>query len=166
MVDDDYFLPTDYLEFDDLFSSEEDGIPEDDKESYNEEEELKKSISLFPGEIVTIRPKIKERKAKKSWTCDFSGASIERGTYYIEYNLFLSTKSGAFVLQRPIRVEIGYKFDLPIDISQLEDLDFHILNCEFYSDYDNKYNNLFHNYNGGLPLKKLPKSKRKIKKKS
>ena len=164
MVDDDYFLPTDYSKLDDFFSSEEDGIPEDDKESYNEEE-LKRSISLFPGETVTVHPKIKERKAKKSWTCDFSGASIERGTYYIEYNLFLSTKSGAFVLQRPIRVEIGYKFDLPIDISQLEDLDFHIFNYEFYSD-DNKYNNLFHNYNGGLPLKKLPKSKRKIKKRS
>lgn len=81
-----------------------------------------KSREFFPGDIVIVYPKIKECRATKDITCDFSCSVIKAGSIYINYRPLIEniSKSTSYVLKRTIKVEKGYT--LPKTISELEDL--------------------------------------------
>ena len=67
---------------------------------------------------------MKEQRAKKEITCDFSGGIIYPGSFYVSFRpLLKNIETGdAFVLKRTLKVETGYSYDLPTTIQELENL--------------------------------------------
>lgn len=80
------------------------------------------STYLFPGHIVLMWSSIKELKALKMHICNFSGALIYPGSYYLSYRLFLEnlTTKTAYCLRKPIELEAGYESILPETLAQLD----------------------------------------------
>lgn len=120
-------------------------------------EELKYTSELyFPGEIILMYPGIREHKAKKYITCDFSSAIISPGNIYIAYRpLVRSLSDGeAYVLKRTLKVENGYAFDLPSNISEFEDF---VTRAEAgrYDESRIDYNHLLTSTGGVLEFQKL-----------
>lgn len=92
------------------------------EEQYNE----LTSNYLFPGNQIFFYPQIKETHARKITTCNFSGALIYPGSLYINYKFFLEnlTTKEIYVLKKPLKVELGYRDDLPTTIQALDDFAF------------------------------------------
>ena len=70
-----------------------------------------------------VYPRMKEQRAKKEITCDFSGGIIYPGSFYVSFRpLLKNIETGdAFVLKRTLKVETGYSYDLPTKLEQNED---------------------------------------------
>lgn len=79
---------------------------------------------FFSGDIIEMYPYIKEQKAKKPITCDFSAGIIRTGSLYISSRPLLQNLSNGktYVLKRTIKVENGYWSEIPTTIQELEDL--------------------------------------------
>lgn len=122
-----------------------------------EEEQQYTSSLLFPGDFIMFYPNIKERKAKKQITCDFSAGIIYPGSLYVNYRPLIKnliTKE-SYVLQRTIKVEIGYQHELPTDIQSFEALE-HRLQIDGYEDNSGiEYSHFSQVMGGQLLLKKL-----------
>lgn len=88
------------------------------------EEEERQLISelFFSGEMMEMYPNIKEQRAKKPITCDFSGGIIKPGSFYASFRPLLKNINNGrtYVLKRTIKVESGYESDLPTTIQELE----------------------------------------------
>jgi hypothetical protein len=86
---------------------------------------------LFPGDLVSLHGGIKEVKALKERTCDFSGGIIRKGSFYINYRPLIEniSKNTSYVLNKTINVESGYYYDLPETIVELESLYLKMKNC-------------------------------------
>ena len=119
-----------------------------------------RSEILFPNELVEVYPGIREARAKKEITCDFSGARISKGSFYINYRpmVWSISKGDTYVLSRTIRVESGYEYDLPNTITELE-----ALNVKMLSHADNNdgidYDHLYWQMGGELDFQKLKRRK-------
>ena len=124
------------------------------------EEEKMRSHSFFPGDLVLVYPNIKEQKSKSFQTCDFSGAIISPGTLYVSYRPLLEnlTTKESFVLKRTIHVEIGYMYNLPTAIDELESLEQNMILETPDSEID--FNHLNNQMGGCLLLQKLKKERR------
>lgn len=120
-----------------------------------------RSESLFPGQNIIVYPGIKEVKATKDYTCDFSGAKISKGSLYINYRPMLKNinNGNAYVLNKTIKTETSYIYDLPTNITELEEFNNKILNYKYYEDEDIQYDYLF-NQRGVLQFKKLSRRKK------
>ena len=129
-------------------------------EAIEEKQMENRSESFFPGADIIVYPGIKEAHAEKEYTCDFSGARISKGSLYVNYRPMLKNinNGNAYVLQRTIKIEPAYAYDLPTNISELEAFNNKILNYEYYDNEDIQYDYLF-SQTGGLQFKKLSRRK-------
>ena len=89
-----------------------------------EEERKMTSDIFFSGDIIEMYPYIREQKARKPITCDFSAGIIRTGSLYISARPLLKDLNNGktYVLKRTIKVEDGYWSELPTNIQELEDL--------------------------------------------
>ena len=131
-------------------------------EIIEEVEETKSEIrnrKLFPNQPVVVYSGIKEVKAAKDYTCDFSGATIKTGSLYINYRPMVKNISNGdvYVLQRTIRTELAYESELPTDISELEEFNEKIENYKHQYNSEIQYDYLYKT--GGLQFKKLSRRK-------
>ena len=124
------------------------------------EEEKFRSHSIFPGDLVVVYPNIKEQKSHDFKTCDFSGAIISPGTLYVSYRPLLEniTTKESYVLKRTIHVEVGYIYNLPTAIDELEALEQNMILETPDSEID--FNHLNNQMGGCLLLQKLKKERR------
>ena len=130
-----------------------------------EEEQAYRSEIFFPGDIIMFYPQIKEQKARSFITCDFSAGIIYPGSLYVNYRPMLHniTTGETYVLQRTIKVETGYSYDLPRSIVELESLD-NKLRIEDYDDNSGiHYSHLSQCLGGEIYLKKLKRRKKQWK---
>lgn len=120
-----------------------------------------RSESLFPGQNIIVYPGIKEVKATRDYTCDFSGAKISKGSLYINYRPMLKNinNGDTYVLNKTIKTETSYIYDLPTNITELEEFNDRIINYEYYEDGYIHYDHLF-NQRGVLQFKKLSRRKK------
>lgn len=123
-------------------------------------EELKleyQSHNIVPGSTVLVFPGIKEVRAQKEYTCDFSGSRINIGSIYVNYRPMIKSldNGDVYVLKRTMRVETAYEYYLPTSISELEEFNNKINNYEYYEDEDIQYDHLYIQTGGGLQFKKL-----------
>ena len=120
-----------------------------------------KSESLFPGSLIKVFPGITEAKAKKEYTCDFSGARINIGNLYVNYRPMLKNIANgeAYVLKKTMKLEPCYEYLLPTNIVELEELINKIDNYQYYEDEDIQYDHLYMKTGGGLAFKKLSRRK-------
>ena len=128
-----------------------------------EEEQQYTSSSLFPGDFIMFYPNIRERKARKITTCDFSAGIIYPGSIYINYRPLIKnlTTGENYVLQRTIKVEMGYQHELPTDIQSFEALE-QRLQIDGYEDHSGiEYSHFSQRMGGELLLKKLKRRKSK-----
>ena len=121
------------------------------------------SENLFPGETVIVYPGIKNPVAKKTITCDFSGALIYPGSLYVSYRPMVKNiyNGNTYVLSRTLKVESGYEWDLPTNIAGLDSLNMKIQNAENYDRQDGiDYTHLAQRLGGELVFQKLKRRKR------
>jgi hypothetical protein len=119
------------------------------------------SHSIVPGSSILVFPGIKEVKALKEYTCDFSGARIGIGSLYVSYRPMLKNveNGDTYVLKRTMKVEPYYEYYLPTNISELEEFNDKISNYQYYEDEDVQYDHLYIQTGGGLKFKKLNRRK-------
>jgi len=119
------------------------------------------SHSIVPGSTIKVFPGIKEVKALKEYTCDFSGAKINIGSLYVNYRPMLKNieNGDTYVLKRTMKVEPCYEHYLPTNISELEEFNDKISNYQYYEDDDIQYDHLYIQTGGGLQFKKLNRRK-------
>ena len=128
-----------------------------------EEEQHYRSEIFFPGDIALFYPRIREQRAKNFITCDFSAGIIYPGSLYINYRplIYNITSGESYVLQRTLKVETGYGFDLPTSIVELEALD-NKLRIEDYDDNSGiQYSHLSQCLGGEISLQKLKRRRKK-----
>ena len=122
-----------------------------------EEEQAYRSEIFFPGDITIFYPRIKEQRARSYITCDFSAGIIYPGSIYVNYRpmIYNITAGDTYVLQRTIKVETGYSYDLPRSIAELEALD-NKLHIDGYDDNSGiHYSHLSQCLGGEITLQKL-----------
>lgn len=121
-----------------------------------------RSHSLFPGSLVVVYPNIKEMRSKNFKICDFSGAVISPGSIYTSYRPLLDnmTTNERYILSRTIKVEIGYRNELPTNIHELEALEQNMFLETFNNGID--FNHFSIQMGGQITLQKLKKERRKV----
>ncbi len=131
------------------------------RELMKAEEEVR-SHSLFPGSLVVVYPNIKEMRSKTFKICDFSGAVISPGSIYTSYRPLLDNKTTneRYILSRTIKVEIGYRNELPTNIHELEALEQNMFLETFNNGID--FNHFSIQMGGQITLQKLKKERRKV----
>lgn len=119
------------------------------------------SHSIVPGSSILVFPGIKETRAQKEYTCDFSGARISIGSLYVNYRPMLKNieNGDAYILKRTMRLEPSYEYCLPTNIVELEEFNDKINNYQYYEDEDIQYDHLYIQTGGGLQFKKLNRRK-------
>ena len=119
-----------------------------------------RSEILFPNELVEVYPRIREGRAKREITCDFSGARIKQGSLYVSYRplVWSISKGDTYVLSRTIKVESGYAYDLPNNIVELESLNVKMLSHADCNDGIN-YDHLYWQMGGELNFQKMKRRK-------
>ena len=83
------------------------------------------------GRIMLCYPRVRESKAKKTYTCHMSGAQINIGTRYYRYSIFLENinTNEKYVLSRDIILESDYYVsDLPSNIREIDDYNSSVIN--------------------------------------
>ena len=83
------------------------------------------------GSILISYPRVREAKAKKTYTCHMSGARINIGSRYYRYSIFLENinTNEKYVLSRDIILESDYYVsDLPSNIREIDDYNSSIMN--------------------------------------
>ena len=128
-----------------------------------EAEQNYKSEVFFPGDITMLYPRIKEQKARKYTTCDFSSGIIRPGSLYVSYRplIYNLTTGETFVLSRTIKVEVGYSDDLPKTILELESL-YNKISVDNYDDQRGiHYSHLSQCLGGQIILQKLKRRGKK-----
>ena len=76
------------------------------------------------GRIMLCYPRVRESKAKKTYTCHMSGARINIGTRYYRYSIFLENinSNERYVLSRDIILESDYYVsELPSNIREIDE---------------------------------------------
>ena len=76
------------------------------------------------GRIMLCYPRVRESKAKKTYTCHMSGAQINIGTRYYRYSIFLDNinSNKRYVLSRDIILESDYyATELPSNIREIDE---------------------------------------------
>ena len=131
------------------------------RELMKAEEEVR-SHSLFPGSLVVVYPNIKDMRSKTFKICDFSGAVISPGSIYTSYRPLLDnmTTNERYILSRTIKVEIGYRNELPTNIHELEALEQNMFLETFNNGID--FNHFSIQMGGQITLQKLKKERRKV----
>ena len=131
------------------------------RELMKAEEEVR-SHSLFPGSLVVVYPNIKEMRSKTFKICDFSGAVISPGSIYTSYRPLLDnmTTNERYILSRTIKVEIGYRNELPTNIHELEALEQNMFLETFNNGID--FNHFSIQMGGQITLQKLKKERMKV----
>lgn len=121
-----------------------------------------RSHSLFPGSLVVVYSNIKEMRSKTFKICDFSGAVISPGSIYTSYRPLLDnmTTNERYILSRTIKVEIGYRNELPTNIHELEALEQNMFLETFNNGID--FNHFSIQMGGQITLQKLKKERRKV----
>ena len=121
-----------------------------------------RSHSLFPGSLVVVYPNIKEMRSKTFKICDFSGAVISPGSIYTSYRPLFDnmTTNERYILSRTIKVEIGYRNELPTNIHELEALEQNMFLETFNNGID--FNHFSIQMGGQITLQKLKKERRKV----
>lgn len=121
-----------------------------------------RSHSLFPGSLVVVYPNIKEMRSKNFKICDFSGAVISPESIYASYRPLLDnmTTNERYILSRTIKVEIGYRNELPTNIHELEALEQNMFLETFNNGID--FNHFSIQMGGQITLQKLKKERRKV----
>lgn len=143
-------------------SFEGDSIEEITYKIMEAEQEYRSEV-FFPGDLAFFYPNIKEQRAKNFITCDFSAGIIYPGSMYINYRPMIHniTSGETYVLRRTLKVEMGYGYDLPRSIAELESLD----NKLHIDDYDDNsgihYSHLSQCLGGEIILQKLKRRKKK-----
>lgn len=119
------------------------------------------SHSIVPGSSILVFPGIKETRAKKEYTCDFSGAHISIGSLYVSYRPMLKNiqNGDAYILKRTMRLEPCYEYYLPTNIGELEEFNDKINNYQYNDAEDIQYDHLYIQTGGGLQFKKLNRRK-------
>lgn len=114
---------------------------------------LSTSNYYFPGDIILMYLGIREHKSKDRITCDFSGATINKGTSYVSYRpLLVNLNSNqSYVLKRTLKVESSYVDILPSNISELEDLTLKLK----IDTYESEYCHLSQRVGGEFTFQKL-----------
>ena len=134
---------------------------EDITYSIMEREQEYESTIFFPGDITFFYPRIREQRAQKQITCDFSAGIIKPGSLYVNYRpmIYNMTTQEAFVLKRTIKVESAYIYNLPSSTKELEALDMR-LKIEDYDDNSGiLYSHLSQCLGGEIILQKLKRRK-------
>ena len=93
-------------------------------------EEMKhNSQYYFPGDTVLLYSRNYEQKTKKNITCNFSGAIIRPGSFYINYRPLIDNISTGevYVLKNTLKVDKSYSYILPTTIQELENLTYNLL---------------------------------------
>ena len=131
------------------------------RELMKAEEEVR-SHSLFPGSLVVVYPNIKEMRSKSFKICDFSGAVISPWIIYASYRPLFDnmTTNERYILSRTIKVEIGYRNELPTNIHELEALEQNMFLETFNNGID--FNHFSIQMGGQITLQKLKKERRKV----
>lgn len=106
------------------------------------------SHSLFPNELVSFYPHVKERMARKDLICHLSGAYIRKGSFYYTYHPFIQNlvTGKVYTIQKKICTELAYIDYFPQDLLTYEEwyyrvhnaycesdngpIDFYLLSCE------------------------------------
>ena len=76
------------------------------------------------GRLLICYPRVREAKAKKTYTCHMSGARINIGTRYYRYSIFLENinSNERYVLSRDIILESDYYVsELPSNIREIDE---------------------------------------------
>ena len=117
---------------------------------------------LFPGETIVVYPGIRNQRAKKEITCDFSSGRIRPGSFYVSYRPMVKNinNGDTYVLKRTIKVENGYEWMLPTTIADLDALEvkLQVSDCYEYEDGVN-YSHLSQRMGGELKFMKLKRRK-------
>lgn len=116
----------------------------------------------FPGETIIMYPNIKERRAKKQITCDFSAGIILPGSLYINYRPMLKNINNdlTYVLKRTMKVETGYEYNLPTNIQELESLAIKVRNNS-NNEIGIDYSHLSESIGGDFIFQQLQNKRRK-----
>ncbi len=83
------------------------------------------------GKTLISYPRIREAKARKTYTCHVSGARINVGARYYRYSIFLDSINGneSYVLSRDIILESDYYCSsLPSNIREIDDYNSSVMN--------------------------------------
>ena len=101
-------------------------------------------------------------RSKTFKICDFSGAVISPGSIYTSYRPLLDnmTTNERYILSRTIKVEIGYRNELPTNIHELEALEQNMFLETFNNGID--FNHFSIQMGGQITLQKLKKERRKV----
>lgn len=116
-----------------------------------------RSEVFFPGEVALFYPRIKEQRAKDFITCDFSAGIIKPGSIYLNYRplIYNITSGETYVLQRTLKVEAGYSYELPTSIVELEALDSKLRIYGYADKSGIEYSHLSQRLGGEISLQKL-----------
>lgn len=120
-----------------------------------QEEESYRSHEFFPGDLVILYPNVCEMRSRNYKTCDFSGAVIHPHSLYISYRPLIEniTKKEVYVLKKTLHVEVGYAYNLPENIMQLESLNYNIEQQN--EDNEINFSHLHQVTGGSITLQKL-----------
>ncbi len=103
---------------------------------YNNIEEFYDSLKsniIFNGDYVRFYPNIRIFKSQIEITCHFSGSIIRKNQEYCNYYplLYNISKKKSYKLNKRIKCEIGYFYNLPTTLHDFE---------LFYNNLENSYN--------------------------
>lgn len=120
-----------------------------------QEEENYRSHEFFPGDLAILYPNVCEMRSRNYKTCDFSGAVIHPHSLYISYRPLIEniTKKEVYVLKKTLHVEVGYAYNLPENIMQLESLNYNIEQQN--EDNEINFSHLHQVTGGSITLQKL-----------
>lgn len=120
---------------------------------------------LFPNQLLSFYPQVKERCATTNLTCNLSGAVIKKGSFYYTYHPFIENlKTGrVYTIRKKISAELSYVDCFPQDLFTYEEWYYRLKNS-YYENSDNIIDFYFLSCECGedcLDLYPLRKSKRK-----
>lgn len=91
---------------------------------------------LFPNQLVSFYPQVKEKKANRNLECHLSGASIKRGSFYYTYHPFIENlETGkVYVIKKKICAELAYIDYFPQDLFTYEEWYYRMHNAYYEND--------------------------------
>jgi len=121
------------------------------------------SFYTFPNQRVSFYPTFRERKSTKHITCAFSNSVIKKGSLYCNYRPLLDVidSKRTFVLDKSLKVEIGYLSELPTTIHEFDDFSEKVENYWNYPNEPLDYEAINYYLGGTVRLLELRKEKRK-----
>lgn len=93
---------------------------------------------LFPNQLVSFYPQVKEKIASRNLVCHLSGASIKKGSFYYTYHPFIENlETGrVYTIKKKICTELAYIDYFPQDLFTYEEWYYRIHNAYYANDND------------------------------